>query len=157
MWTHVRRGSIGTVSDHDARIIEEFRANEGRVGGVFESAPLLLLTHAGRRTGTIRTNPLMYLRDDGRLFVFASKGGHPHHPHWFLNLLDRPEVSVEVGTDRFPARAVEIRGPERDAIYARQSAVWPQFAEYQRRATRTIPVVELIPDPEGEAPAGAWR
>lgn len=145
------------MSDYDARIIEEFRANEGRVGGVFEGAPLLLLTHTGRRTGAIRTNPLMYLRQDGRLFVFASKGGHPHHPHWFLNLLDRPEVSVEIGTDGFPARAVEVRGPERDAIYDRQSAVRPQFAEYQRKTTRTIPVVELIPDMGEGAPGGASR
>jgi deazaflavin-dependent oxidoreductase (nitroreductase family) len=142
------------MADYNERIIEEFRANEGRVGGPFEGAPLLLLTHMGRRTGTVRTTPLMYLREDGRLFVFASKGGHPHHPHWFLNLQDRPDVEVELGTDRFPARAVEIRGRERDEIYARQSEMRPQFGEYQRQTSRTIPVVELVP---AEAPQGPSR
>jgi deazaflavin-dependent oxidoreductase (nitroreductase family) len=133
------------VSEHNAPVVAEFRANGGRVGGHFEGRPLLLLTHRGRRTGRLRLNPLAYLERDGRIFVFASKGGSPHHPHWFWNLTADPHVVVERGTDRYEATAVEITGPERDRTYAAQVAAWPQFGAYERKTRRTIPVVELIP------------
>lgn len=153
-----RHGEEGsTLTDFNSDTIEEFRANGGRVGGVFEGAPLLLLTHTGRRTGTRRTNPLMYLLQDDHVYVFASKGGHPHHPHWLLNLRDHPEVTVEIGTSSYSARAVEIQGGERDAIYARQSDLRPQFAEYQRMTTRTIPVIELAADLQDGAATGSPR
>lgn len=132
------------MADWNANIIEEFRSNEGRVGGRFEGATLLLLTHRGARSGIERTNPLMYREEDGRIFVFASKGGHTAHPHWFLNVLANPDVTVEIGDRSFPARAVEVTGTERDEIFARQSTEWPAFARYQHENPRTIPVVELV-------------
>ncbi len=135
------------MSDWNAGIVEEFRANHGRVGGMFEGAPMLLLTHRGAKSGIERTNPLMYREEDGRIFVFASKGGHSADPHWYLNITASPEVTVEIGDESMPARAVEITGAERDEIYARQVLDRPQFGEYQRGTTRTIPVVELIREP----------
>lgn len=132
------------MADWNAGIIEEFRSNEGRVGGRFEGAPLLLLTHRGAKSGTERTSPLMYREENGRIFVFASKGGHTADPHWFLNLRANPEVTVEIGDRSFPARAVEITGAERDGIFARQARDWPAFGRYQHENPRTIPVVELV-------------
>lgn len=125
-------------------IIEEFRSNQGRVGGTFQGAPLLLLTHTGGKTGTRRTNPLMYQPFDGRVFVFATKGGSPAHPHWFLNIKAEPDVSVEIGDETFKATAVEVEGAERDEIYARQVGLRPVFGTYQDKTSRTIPVVELV-------------
>lgn len=125
-------------------IIEEFRSNHGKVGGAFQGAPLLLLTHTGGKTGTRRTNPLMYQPFDGRVFVFATKGGSPAHPHWFLNIKAEPDVSVEIGDGSFEATATEITGIERDEIYARQAGLYPAFGEYQEKTSRTIPVVELV-------------
>lgn len=133
------------MADHNTGIIEEFRTNEGRVGGWFEGRTLLLLTHRGAKTGTERTNPLAYRKEGDRIFIFGSKGGAPSHPDWVHNLRANPEVTVEIGTDRFDAKAVEITGPERDEIYSHQAADWPQFGEYERKTERTIPVFELIP------------
>jgi deazaflavin-dependent oxidoreductase (nitroreductase family) len=136
------------MSDWNTSIIEEFRTHGGKVGGPFEGAPLLLLHTTGRTTGTERVNPLMYLPDDGRWVVFASKGGHPHDPHWLLNLEANRAATIEVGIDTIPVEAVVLReGPERDALFARQVAVRPQFGEYaeKTRGIRTIPVVVLEP------------
>jgi deazaflavin-dependent oxidoreductase (nitroreductase family) len=135
----------GPMTDRNAGIIEEFRTNEGHVGGWFEGRTLLLLTHRGARTGTVRTNPLAYRREGDRIFVFGSKGGSPSDPDWVRNLRANPEVTVEMGTERFDANAVEITGSERDEIYGRQSADWTQFGAYQRKVSRTIPVFELVP------------
>jgi deazaflavin-dependent oxidoreductase (nitroreductase family) len=132
------------VSGWNAKIIEEFRNNEGRVGGQFEGAPLLLLTTTGRRTGQPRTTPVMYLPGDGRLLVFASKGGAPTHPDWYHNLVADPHVTVEVGTESYPAHATVLNGEERDLLYAEQSRRYPGFATYQRNTTRIIPVVALV-------------
>jgi deazaflavin-dependent oxidoreductase (nitroreductase family) len=130
----------------NAGIIDEFRANEGRVGGHFQGAPLLLLHARGRRTGTERVNPLMYLPDGDRYVVFASKGGHDFHPHWMLNVEANPEVEIEVGTERLRGNATVLReGPERDRLYEEQARRYPQFADYQRKAARTIPVVVIEP------------
>lgn len=134
------------MSDWNAKIIAEFRQNEGRVGGQFEGAPLLLLTTTGRRSGEPRINPMMYLADGDRLLVFASKGGAPTHPDWYHNLLAAPQVTVEVGTETFPAHAVDLQGQERDRLYAEQARRYPGFAEYQRQTSRVIPVVALIRD-----------
>jgi deazaflavin-dependent oxidoreductase (nitroreductase family) len=135
------------VADWNAAIIEEFRSNRGKVGGHFDGKTLLLLTHRGARTGRVRTNPVAYLERDGRIFIFATKSGAPTHPHWFLNLRAHPDVTVERGTDRYEATAVEVTGAERDRVYAAQVEVWPQFAEYERHNPRTIPVVELVRKP----------
>jgi len=134
------------VSDWNASIIKEFRTNEGRVGGRFEGAPLLLLTTTGRRSGEHRTNPMMYLADGDRLLVFASKGGAPTHPDWYRNLVANPQVTVEVGTETFPAHATVLEGEERDRLYAEQSRRYPGFGEYQRNTSRVIPVVALVRD-----------
>lgn len=131
------------MTDWNGKIIEEFRANEGRVGGDFEGAPLLLLHTTGARSGTERINPLMYLDDGDRLVVFASKGGAPSNPDWYHNVQKNPDASVEVGTDRLPVRARVATGEERDALYSEQSRRYPQFAEYQAGTERTIPVVIL--------------
>ena len=133
-------------NDWNRHIIEEFRANEGRVGGSFQGAPMLLLTTTGRRTGERRTNPMMYLADGDRLLVFASKGGAPTNPDWYHNLVTNPEVTVEVGTESYQAHATALQGDERDRLYAEQSSRYPGFAEYQRNTSRVIPVVALVRD-----------
>jgi deazaflavin-dependent oxidoreductase (nitroreductase family) len=124
-------------------VIEEFRANEGRVGGRFEGAPMVLLHTTGARTGQERVNPLMYLPDGGRVVVFASKGGAPENPDWYYNLVANPDVTIELGSETRPATA-RVAGPdERDTLYAEQARRYPQFAEYQKLTTRKIPVVVL--------------
>jgi len=133
------------VSDWNTKIIEEFRANEGRVGGPFEGAPILLLHTTGAKTALERVNPMMYLDLDGRRFVFASKAGADTNPDWYHNLVARPEVSVESGTSTYIATAKPISGAERDRIYAEQARRYHGFAEYQEKTERIIPVVELSP------------
>jgi len=131
------------ADDWNARIIEEFRSNEGRVGGQFEGAPLLLLTSTGARSGKERVNPMMYLAEGERLYVFASKAGAPTNPDWYHNLMAHPRAVVEVGADRFDVTASVVTGPERDRIYAEQATRYPGFAEYQEKTDRVIPVVAL--------------
>lgn len=135
---------MAEANDWNSKIIAEFRANDGKVGGPFEGAPLLLLTTRGRKSGAERTNPVMYLDDGDRLLVFASKAGAPTHPDWYLNLLAHPEVTVEVGTRTFRATAVALAGEERDRMYAEQARRYPGFAEYQSKTDRVIPVVALV-------------
>ena len=129
--------------DWNAKIIEEFRANEGRVGGPFEGAPMVLLTTTGARSGRAHTTPLVPLVEDDRVYVFASMGGAPKHPAWYFNLLAHSEVTVERGTERYSAKATVITGGERERVFARQVALRPQFGEYQQKTKRRIPVVEL--------------
>jgi deazaflavin-dependent oxidoreductase (nitroreductase family) len=132
-------------SDYNARIIDEFRTHEGRVGGSFEGVPLLLLHHTGARSSAERVNPLAYQRDDGRYVVFASKGGAPRNPGWYHNLKAHPNATIEVGTDTIEVIASEASGEERERLYRRQAERIPQFAEYERRSERTIPVIVLTP------------
>ncbi len=134
---------MSELADWNTRIIEEFRSNGGRVGGQFEGAPILLLTTTGAKTGRRRVNPMMYLRDEGTVYVFASKAGAPTNPDWYHNLVANPEVTVEIGTGTHPARARVTEGDERDRIYAAQAELYPGFAEYQERTARVIPVVAL--------------
>lgn len=126
-------------------IIDEFRANAGKVGGNFANAYMLLLSHKGAKTGEPRINPLMYLPDGKRYLVFASMGGAPKNPNWYHNLVANPNVSIEVGTQRVNVRAVVITGAEHDELYDRMAKAFPQFAEYQKRTTRKIPVIALEP------------
>jgi deazaflavin-dependent oxidoreductase (nitroreductase family) len=132
-------------NDWNAGVIEEFRTNAGKVGGPFEGAPLLLLNTTGAKSGATRTNPLMYLADGERYVVFASKGGAPADPHWYLNIVANPEASIEVGTETIPVSAVVIEGPEHDRLYDEQATRFPQFREYQDGTERLIPVVALEP------------
>lgn len=129
--------------DRNAKIIEEFRANEGRVGGPFEGAPLLLLSTTGARSAKTRVNPLMYLPDGDRLVVIASKGGAPSNPDWYHNIVANPDASVEVGTETFPVHATVATGDERDELFAEQAQRYPQFTEYEANTERPIPVVVL--------------
>ncbi|MEU7122706.1 nitroreductase/quinone reductase family protein [Streptomyces zaomyceticus] len=136
------------MSDFNQRVIEEFRANGGRVGGMFEGAALLLLTTTGARSGRAHTTPAVYVRDGARLLVFASNAGAPKHPAWFHNLRADPHVTVELGTpggtvERFAATSVVTEGEERDRLYAEQAARDPAFAAYRAATDRTIPVVAL--------------
>jgi len=131
------------MSDYNTAIIEEFRANAGRVGGHWEGRDLLLLTTTGRKSGRKHVTPVVFTRDGDRLLVYASKAGAPHHPDWYLNLVAAPRVVVEVGPDRFEAVATPLEGEERDRQFAAQAARAPAFAEYAQKTTRVIPVVAL--------------
>jgi deazaflavin-dependent oxidoreductase (nitroreductase family) len=130
-------------NDFNARTIAEFRKNHGKVGGYFEGSPLLLLHTAGKRSGKLSVNPVMYLKDGERYLVFASKGGADTHPDWFINLKAHPDIQIEVGDETIDVHAEEIKGPEHDTLYARQAKLYPGFGEYQRKTKRIIPVVAL--------------
>jgi deazaflavin-dependent oxidoreductase (nitroreductase family) len=134
----------GPPANFNQEIIDQFRANDGTmVSGMFKGAPLLLLTSTGAKSGQTRINPLAYSRDGERYVIIASKNGAPTNPDWFHNVVAHPEVTVEVGPDRFSARAVVAEGAERDRLYSAQAALMPGFAEYERKTTRRIPVVIL--------------
>lgn len=124
-------------------IIKEFRTNDGKVGGQFEGAPLLLLTTTGAKTGNKRTSPVMYLADGDLHIVFASKAGAPTNPDWYHNLVANPTVTVEVGPDTFEATATSVEGDERDKLYDQQASLYPGFREYEEKTDRVIPVVAL--------------
>jgi deazaflavin-dependent oxidoreductase (nitroreductase family) len=129
--------------DWNSKIIEEFRANGGKVGGQFDGAPLLLLTTTGARSGNRHTTPLMYLPYGDRVVVFASKAGADTHPDWFHNILAHPTATVEVRHKIFEATATVEEGEFRDQLYAKQCQLYPGFAEYQRKTRRKIPAVSL--------------
>jgi deazaflavin-dependent oxidoreductase (nitroreductase family) len=134
------------VPDWNQQIIDEFRANDGSVGGRFARRTLLLLHHRGAKTGTERVNPLAYQRVSGdAVAVFASKGGAPTNPDWYHNVVANPDVTVELGTETFRARARVAEGAEREQIWQRQIRDWPGFAEYDEKTKgiRQIPVLVL--------------
>ena len=132
------------ATDWNRQVIDEFRDNEGRVGGAYEGAPVLLLHTTGARTGAERVNPMLYQRlDDTTVAVFASKAGAPTNPDWYHNLLAHPDAEAEIGTDRVRVRARVADGDERTRIWEKQKADYPGFADYERKTTRTIPVVIL--------------
>ena len=133
-------------AEFNQQIIDEFRANEGHVGGMFEGMSLLLLHHTGAKSGTERVNPLAFLTDDGRYVVFASKGGAPTNPGWYWNLKANPDVTIEVGTDSIEATASEATGEQRERLFRAQADRFPQFDDYvQKAAGRKIPVMVLTP------------
>jgi deazaflavin-dependent oxidoreductase (nitroreductase family) len=136
---------VGRMSDWNRGVIEEFRANEGRVKA-FARQPLLLLTHTGAKTGIRRTNPLACFRDGHRYVVVASKGGAPTNPDWYRNLLANPRASIEVGKEQLAVTAVPAGPDERSRLWAMITEKTPAFADYQRKTTRTIPVVILTPE-----------
>lgn len=134
------------MNDFNTQVIDEFRANEGRLSGPFEGAPMVLVHHVGRRTGTAHVSPMMYLPgEDGVIYVFASKGGAPTHPDWYRNLVAAGSAEVEVGVETYAVDVTEETGAERDRIYAEQASRYPGFAEYAEKTAgiRTIPVLRL--------------
>ncbi len=136
---------MSDMNDFNAKVIEEFRANGGKAGGMFEGMPLVLVHNVGAKSGKEYVTPLVYLGDDGRTFIFGSKAGADSHPGWFHNLKANPETKIEIGTDTVDVVAEELTGDERDRVYAIQKEQQPQFAEYEAKTDRTIPVVELVP------------
>ncbi len=135
------------MTDWNTKIIDEFRANGGKVGGQFEGFPLLILHSTGAKSGRERINPLAYRAVNGGYAVFGSKAGAPSHPDWFHNLVANPEASVEVGTETLEVTARVLEGKERDAVWDAQSSENSFFAEYQEKSGREIPVVLLTPGP----------
>ena len=133
------------MNDFNQKIIDEFRANEGKVGGMFEGAPVLLLTSTGAKSGQRRTTPVVYQPDGERMVIFASKAGAPENPAWFHNLRANPAATVEVGTDTVEVEAVVTDGDERERLFSKQKELMPQFADYEQKTTRQIPVVALSP------------
>jgi len=131
------------MNDWNKKIIEEFRANEGKVGGQFASMELLLLHTTGAKSGLPRINPVACMADGDRYIIIASKAGAPTNPDWYYNLVAHPKVSVEVGTEQFQALARVAAEPERTELFNKVAAKYPGFAEYQRKTTRVIPVVIL--------------
>jgi len=122
-------------------VVDEFRANAGHVGGRWAGAPMILVNHRGARTGTEYTTPLVYTRDGDHFVVVGSKGGSPAHPHWFLNLVAHPEVTIEVGAETIPVTARVAAGEERARLWAARVAASPSFADYAKAAGRELPVV----------------
>ena len=133
------------MSDWNEKIIAEFRANEGRVGGNFEGAPLLLLHSTGARTGEERVNPMMYQAVGDSFAVFASKAGADTNPDWFHNLKANPEARIEVGTETLDVRARVLDAKDREPIWEEQKARYPGFADYEAKTDRVIPVFVLEP------------
>jgi deazaflavin-dependent oxidoreductase (nitroreductase family) len=133
------------MDDFNRAIIDEFRANDGKVGGPFEGAPVLLLTATGAKSKEQRTTPVMYLPDGERMVIFASKAGAPNNPGWYHNLRANPAATVEVGTDKLDVEAVVTEGDERERLFRKQAERYPQFADYETKTTRQIPVVALQP------------
>ncbi|MEV5501659.1 nitroreductase family deazaflavin-dependent oxidoreductase [Nonomuraea fuscirosea] len=131
-------------NEFNKQIIKEFRENEGRVGGMFEGAPLVLLTTTGAKSGKRVTTPVMYVKDGERYVVIASKGGDDTNPAWYHNLRATPAATAEIGTETFEVKAVVAEGEERDRLYAKMVEQAPQFAEYEKKTTRRIPVVTLV-------------
>ena len=136
------------TNDWNARTIAEFRANEGRVGGAFEGAPITLVHHRGRRSGREYVSPMMYLADDDdamTIYVFGSKAGAPTHPDWYYNLRSAGLAQVEVGTDTYQVTVGELEGEERDRVFEEQARRYPGFSGYAEKTAgiRTIPVLAL--------------
>jgi deazaflavin-dependent oxidoreductase (nitroreductase family) len=137
------------VTDRDEwnrGVIDEFRTNDGVVGGMFEGMTLLLLHHTGAKSGTERVNPLVYMRDGTNYVIFASKAGAPTSPDWYHNLRANPSTTIEVGVQSIPVTARVAEGDERERLFSAQKQAAPQFAEYEAKTDRVIPVVVLEPD-----------
>jgi deazaflavin-dependent oxidoreductase (nitroreductase family) len=134
------------MSDWNDGVIAEFRANEGKVGGYFKGAPMILLHHIGARSGTVRVTPLVYFpQDDGSMLVVASKGGAPTNPDWYHNVLANPRFEVDVGTRTFSVDAEELGPDERAEHWPLIVAARPGFGAYETKTSRVMPVLRLRP------------
>ena len=134
---------MSDVNDWNQKIIEEFRSNDGKVGGYFKNMTLLLLHTTGARSGLPRLNPVACIQDGDRYVIVASKGGAPSHPDWYHNLVAHPRVHVEVGKEEFDALAVVTGEPERTELFNKVASLYPTFADYEKNTERVIPVVTL--------------
>ncbi len=132
-----------SVNDFNRNLIEEFRSNDGKVGGQFGDSPLVLLTTTGAKSGNPHTTPVVYTKDGDNIVVIASKGGAPTNPAWYHNLVANPQVKVELPGETFTAKARVAEGEERDRLFRAQADLMPGFDEYQTKTTRVIPVVVL--------------
>ena len=135
------------IQELNRKVIEDFRANGGKLEGQFAGAPLLLLNTTGAKSGLPRTNPLAYVADGDQLAVVASYAGGPNNPPWFYNLVANPEVEVEIGHERFAATARIAEEPQRAELYGKMVAAMPVFSEYQAKTERVIPVIVLTRTP----------
>lgn len=132
------------MSGFNDQVIEEFRANGGKVGGIFEGRDnMVLITTTGAKSGRKTTNPLVFVPDGDRIVIIASNGGADKHPAWYYNLRANPELTVEVGTETYTGKAEFVTGPESDELYERMIEIMPQFADYRAGTTRQIPVVAV--------------
>jgi deazaflavin-dependent oxidoreductase (nitroreductase family) len=134
---------MSELDDFNQSVINEFRANQGKVGGQLANMPVLLLTMTGAKSGRTLIRPLVYTTDGDRIVVIASFAGAPKNPSWYHNLVANPEVTVELGSERFRARAAVTSGEERQRLFNRQAAQMPIFTDYQKKTTRQIPVLVL--------------
>lgn len=132
---------MSELNEYNKQVIAEFRANEGKVGGQMENMSVILLTMTGAKSGRTITKPLVYTTDGERIVVIASFAGAPHHPGWYHNLVANPEVTLEIGAERFRARAEVTSGEERQRLFDAQAAQMPIFHDYQKKTSRQIPVV----------------
>jgi deazaflavin-dependent oxidoreductase (nitroreductase family) len=133
------------TSEYNAKIIAEFRASKGRVGGKWEETPLLLLHHIGSKSGVSRINPVAYLPDGSRYLIWAANGGAPNHPDWYRNLMARPDTRIEVGSRTVDVLAAEATGEERERLFARAAERYPQLVELARSTDRVVPMIVLTP------------
>ena len=134
---------MSSLNDYNAKLIDEFRANDGKIHGDFANAPIVLITHTGAKSGKPRTNPIAYTRDGDNVVIIASKGGAPTNPAWYHNIVANPEVTVELPGETYQARARVAAGDERDRLFAAQAAIMPNFQAYQDKTTRQLPVIVL--------------
>ncbi len=140
------------MAEFNKKVIDEFRSNSGNLSGQFAAgvglemlagAPMIIVTHKGAKSGTTYTSPLVYTKDGDRYVIIASKGGAPQNPSWYHNLVANPEVTVEIGSEKFKAKAREAKGEEREGLFNAQAKMMPQFNEYQAKTKRKIPVIVL--------------
>jgi deazaflavin-dependent oxidoreductase (nitroreductase family) len=132
-----------TINAFNKNIVDEFRANDGKVGGPFAGSDLLLLTTTGAKSGQPRVSPLAYLRIDGKLIIVGSFAGAPVNPAWLHNLRANPQAHIELGTESFDVTALELPPTERDELWGKVTAAAPGFADYQAKTSRLIPLFEL--------------
>jgi deazaflavin-dependent oxidoreductase (nitroreductase family) len=129
--------------EFNQKVIDEFRANAGKVGGMFEGMPMVLLTVKGAKSGKTYTTPLVYSKDGARYVLIASMAGAPNNPDWYHNINTNPNVSLEIGAERFAAKATVTSGEERERLYNAQAGIMPIFNDYRKKTTRQIPVIAL--------------
>ena len=140
------------MAEFNKKVIDEFRSNGGNLSRQFAErvgekllagAPMIIVTHKGAKSGRTYTSPLVYSKDGNRYVIIASKGGAPENPSWYYNLVAHPEVTVELGSEKFTATAREVTGEERERLFNAQAKMMPQFNEYQKKTSRKIPVIVI--------------